>query len=73
MNEPTMIGMKLWDGYLSFDPDAHPEHSEDLRSWLENMSPEDLFDGLFHFGVPVVIDDWGEEGPVLKVVTDEDK
>ena len=63
------IGLKMWDGYLSFDPDATPELDPDLNSWIENMSPEDLLRGLLRFKVTVRITEWDVEGcPTLAMV-----
>lgn len=64
------IGLKMWDGYLSFDPDATPELDPDLNSWIENMSPEDLISGLMRFKVTVRITEWDVEGcPTLELVS----
>ena len=58
------VGFILDNGYLSFDPDSVEDH--DLRSWLENMAPEDLLLGRATFKLTVSIDKWGEDGPTLR-------
>ena len=64
----TTIGLRLWDGYLSFDGERIDQHDENLASWLENVSPEDLLRGDYRFEVEVEVA-WDVDGPTLHHIT----
>jgi hypothetical protein len=59
------LGLFIYDGVLSFDPDSTED--ENLKSWLVNVSPEDLMSGLVRIEIPMRISDWGDDGPTLHV------
>lgn len=64
----TKIGMRISDGYLSFDHEKFNRHDENLVSWLEGVSPEDLLYGEFTFDVPVDLTwEHPDGGPLLEV------
>ena len=62
---PDTLGLFIHDGYLSFDPDCTDDPN--LRSWLENTTPEDLIAGRVVVEIPMRIGDWRDDGPTLHV------
>ena len=69
MTDTTKIGMRLWNGYLSFDQDRIDDHDEDLASWLENAAVEDLLHGDYPFEIEVEVVWHSNERPTLYHVT----
>ena len=70
----AIIGMKIEDGYLNFDPDATPDLNDDIMSWIENLAPEDMLHGLIRFKVKVEIEEpWGPDGPFLHALEVDDE
>ena len=65
----TKIGMKIVDGYLTFDGATWSRHDENLVSWLENVNPEDLMCGEHCFDIEVeVLWKSKDGGPTLEAV-----
>jgi hypothetical protein len=60
------LGLFIHDGVLSFDPDSIATE-RNLKSWLENMIPEDLMSGRIRIDIPMRISSWGDDGPTLHV------
>ena len=60
-----ILGLIIYDGYLSFDPESTDDAN--LRSWLENVGPEDLMHGRVVVEIPVRLGGWNEDGPILYV------
>ena len=63
MNDTT-LRLFIDNGYLSFDPSTDDDN---LKSWLENMHPQDLMHGRVVVEIPVRIGGWNEDGPILYV------
>ena len=59
------IAMFILDGVLRFDYNACED--ENLRSWLENLLPEELMTGMMKLEVPVRIDHWDDDGPRIVI------
>lgn len=64
----AIIGFKIEDGYLNFDPDSYGRHDKNLASWLENVAVEDLLRGSYHLDIEVEVT-WDFDGaPIMEVV-----
>ena len=61
----TTLGLFINNGYLSFDPDCTDDPN--LRSWLENTTPEDVMLGWVRIEIPMKVSGWGDGGPILHV------
>jgi len=70
MPERIDLHMVINDGLLDFDKNEHLDNV--LLSWVGNLSPEDLIQGTYRFSIPVEIESWDEDGPVLTFVKENE-
>ena len=62
---PDTLGLIIHDGHLSFDPDCTDDPN--LRSWLDNVAPQDVMLGWVRIEIPMKVYGWGDGGPILHV------